>query len=422
MRMKKGVTIVTLVLAMVWALAGCGSKEMDPKELITRMVEAAEGTVVTQSDCVAVLNLRQGDELTGRDFKTSYITHNRYDKESYRASSETKFSVNGEPGIAAKYHLVEEQGILYHYAWDEEYGWLKSEACFEKEDIARNFVSSMNLENAEILGLETKDIRVDEKDAYKLSLKLKDAKIRELLFDSGIKYCLKGKEYASVDLSDVAVTMDYYVDPETANVLKVEAKLEGMQNFIRYWLEYKLDDMVEETIRLTKLPDCTLVYDNISYDDIELPQMSFEDKKNSVWIHQKDETYTIRMLDCEVDITWPQGWYGAIEDRDLLMIYRADDKINRCFYFDIYVDEQAMYDNYIVTAVEGYKEMGIYVSHKEGPDIGDFRTYEILLENGVVTYAFAQIGDIWLIVNVEDATSSRLDKSLPEVLETVKWE
>ena len=39
----------------------------------------------------------------------------------------------------------------------------------------------------------------------------------------------------------------------------------------------------------------------------------------------------------------------------------------------------------------------------------------------MVSYAFAQIGDIWLIVNVEDTTSTRLDKSLPEVLETVKW-
>lgn len=424
MRMKKRGIIVWLLLALVWVMAGCGAvkeDKMDPKELITRMIEAADGRVVTQSDCVAVLNLRQGDELTGRDIKTTYKTHNMYDKESYRASSETKFSVNGEAGIDVKYHLVEEQGILYYYAWDEEYGWLKSEACFEKEDMARNFVSSMNLEKAEILGLETKDIKVADKDAYKLSLKLKDAKIRELLFDSGIKYCLMGKEYASVDLSDVEVTMEYYVDPETANVLKVEAKLEGMQNFIRYWLEYKLAEEAEETLRITKLAECTLIYDNISYDDIELPQMSFEDKKNSVWIHQKEEIYTIRMLDCEVDITWPQGWYGAIEDRDLLMIYRADDKINRSFYFDIYVDEQSMYDNYIVTAVEDYKEMGIYVADKEGPIIGDFKTHEILLENGVVSYAFAQIGDIWLIVNVEDTTSTRLDKSLPEVLETVKW-
>lgn len=425
MRMSKRVMLLCLLLAFVWTLAGCGSekeKKPDAEELIAKMIEAAEGSVVTQSDSVAVMNFRQGDELTGRDIIVTLKANNLYDKESYRASSKINYDLNGQINVDMEYNLSEEQGILYHYAWDEEFGRVKYEACFEKEDMARNFVSSMNLKNAEILGLETKDIKVGEREAYKLSVKLKDAKIRELLFESGIKGCFKNKEYGSVDLSDVAVTMDYYVEPETATVIKVEAKLEGMQNFIRDWLEYKLGDEAEETIRKTKLAECTLVYDNISYDDLKLPMMSFEDKKNSLWIHQKDEIYTIKLMNCEVDILWPQGWYGAIEDNDMLMIYRADDQINRCFYFDIYVDEQAMYDNYIVTAVEDYKEMGIYVSDKEGPVIGDFKTYEIVLENGVVSYAFAQIGDVWLIVNVEDSTSNRLDKSLPEVLEGVKWE
>ena len=428
MRMKKRVTIVCLLWVLVGILAGCGTKKEDkeePMELISRMVEAAaEGAVVTQSVGKAELKIHSGDELTGMDTTMFFEAKNKYDKASVGAASEITIHENDLEDITVKFNLVDEQGVLYHYAWDESNGWGKYEACFEKDDMARNFVSTMNLENAEMVGLETEGILVEDKEAYKLSLKLKDAQIRELLFETGIKNVIKGREYASIDLSDTTVAIDYYVDPETAQVLKVEAKMEGMKNFLREWLEFYYGENAAESLGAINITECAIVYDHISYEDLKLPRMSFEDKKNSVYIPQQDSVYAMNMLECKVDITWLKGWYATTQDKHLLRLRKntSNGTILRTYAMDINMDEQEIREGYIDSTIEAFKEADLYVSEQDGPDFGVFKTYEILLKNGVISIAYTKIDNCWLIIVVVDYTSSRLDKSLPEVLESVTWE
>ena len=122
MRVKKRVTIVCLLWVMVLALAGCGTKKEDkpdPKELIGRMVEAAEGAVVTRSDCQAELYFLFCDGVSESEYTCVFNSHNEYDKESCRSGSDIKWSDNSDSAVNIKFNLVEEKGELYHYVYQD---------------------------------------------------------------------------------------------------------------------------------------------------------------------------------------------------------------------------------------------------------------------------------------------------------------
>lgn len=86
--MKKRVTISLLFLMLAMVLAGCGGigkkKEQAARELIDKMITAADGAVVSESDCTTELRSQLifgGKEVS---YGADYQTHNEYDKESGR--------------------------------------------------------------------------------------------------------------------------------------------------------------------------------------------------------------------------------------------------------------------------------------------------------------------------------------------------
>lgn len=422
MKTKQKVTIVSLLMAFLVALSGCGANSSDSqsaKELIDKMIAVADGAVVTQSDCSAELDIQFGDEYNGVEYKTVYETHNIYDKESYRASSDIHFVANDDYSAEVKYNMVEEQGIFYNYSYSDEYGWIKYETCFPKEEMSRNFVSTMNLENAEILGYKEKAEQIDGKDVTKLSVALKDANVREFLFDSGIKYIFVGREYASIDLSDSSVKMDFYVEPETAQVLKVEARFEGLNQFINDFYQFKFTDTIEETWGAVELKNCKLVYDNISYEEIKVPMMSFEDKQKSIMVHQQDTVYTMKMLDSEVEVICPKWWIISEKTSDVVRTKSIGGDVYRNYLLVYGETPESFFEIDMPKEIKNIKDEGGYISDQIGPKMGQYDTYEVCVDGGVISYACAPIDNSVLVVCVVDYTSSRLDKSLPEVLDTV---
>ena len=116
MRMKKRVTIGLLLVTLVLALAGCGTnkKEEKAKELIAKMIEAADGAVVSKSDCTSELDVNFVLSTFEKDWSVEFKTHNEYDKESGRVNSEVVYYDNEEP-YTTQFHMTEEQGIFYIY-------------------------------------------------------------------------------------------------------------------------------------------------------------------------------------------------------------------------------------------------------------------------------------------------------------------
>ena len=442
MRAKRRLTIGLVLMMLLVILAGCGTKtdtqepgtndlatqapddkeaevkeDVTAAEFITKMIAAADGTVVTKSDCKTLLQALVGDNYNCIQIDNLYTTHNEYDKESLASRSEIMLE-NQNGSFSAVYNLTEEQGVLYYYA-NEGDDWIKYEACLEKEEISRNFVSGMNLENAEVLGFETEGLQYNGQDVYKLSVKLKDANIKELVFDSGMKWLFWAKEYASIDLSDITVTMDYYVEPKTAQVLKVEARLEGMKNFLTECGLYNFGAYYGHVLDVVELHECKMVYENISYEDYTLPKMSFEDKKKCVLVHQKDTAYAINMLTAEVEVICPAGWYAEEDDGSYLKLVRADGDIIIHYYLDYcYTAEEFLYES-IPGVIEEREAQGCYISYSEGTEMGIFDTYEMVRDDGVEAFAYTEVKDSLFTIQVFDFTTQRLDRALPEVLERI---
>jgi len=442
MRAKRRLTIGLVLMMLLVILAGCGTKtdtqepgtndlatqapdgkeaevkeDVTAAEFITKMIAAADGTVVTKSDCKTLLQALVGDNYNCIQIDNLYTTHNEYDKESLASRSEIMLE-NQNGSFSAVYNLTEEQGVLYYYAKKGD-GRIKYEACLEKEEISRNFVSGMNLENAEVLGFETEGLQYNGQDVYKLSVKLKDANIRELIFETGMMWLFWAKEYASIDLSDITVTMDYYVEPETAQVLKVEARLEGMKNFLTECGLYNFGAYYGHVLDVVELHECKMVYENISYEDYTLPKMSFEEKKNSRLVHQKDTAYTISMLKDQVEVICPAGWIVDTKDSEVIGIENASDNIAVYYFLSYYATAEDLYNEIILWDIEDWKEMGCYLSDSQGEKIGEYDTYAIVIDYGVEAFAYKKVGDSLLVIQVFDYTTQQPEWALEGVLERV---
>lgn len=422
MRMKKRVTIGLVLVTLIIALTGCGGsekKEAAARELITKMIEAADGAVVSQSDCTAKLETVLTFGNRDFDWWWQYETHNEYDKESGRANSEVTYYRDNVPHTT-RFHMTEEQGIFYIYGKQEDTCWLKYDTCFLKDDMSRNFVSDMNLENAEIIDYKADAEEINGKKVHKLKVKLQDAAIRELLFDAGFKLPFWGSEYNSVDLSDVTVQMDYYVESETNQVIKLEAQLDGMKEFIHDLVIYNDNLSYEDEYKDGKVEKCVLVYDNISYEEQKVPMLDFETKKESLLVHQVDTIYTINVMDAEAEVTCPKGWVVLSKDTNVISIGRFDGKMDASFgvYMPTTVEDG---EAWLARDIEYMKEEGLYVSDKRGPEMEEFETYEVLVREGIVAYAYKPIKRSLAYICVNDYTSSRLDKTLPEILEMVEF-
>ena len=390
--------------------------EVTAEEFIARMIVAADKAVVTKMDGKTLLQAVVGDKNNTLQIDYLFTTHNTYDKETVASTSE--ITVESQYGSSDMvFNLVEEQGILYYYVKADS-DWIKYESFSEKEEISRNFVSNMNLENAQVLGFETEGVQYNGKDVYKLSVELKDADIRELVFEAGMKWLFWAKEYATVELSDIAVTMDYYVDPQTAQVLKVEVSLEGMKNMLTEFGIYQYSAYFGNVLDVVELHECKLVYENISYEDYSLPKMSFEDKKNSKLVHQKDVPYTLHMLDAEVEVVCPAGWWVGEKGDSYIAFTRADNNI--AIYYNLnfgFTKNDVLEDLYSVA--EGRIENEGCISASVGPQMGVFDTYEMVYESGVEAFAYTEVKNSVLRIQVFDFTTNRAEWALEDVLKRV---
>lgn len=423
MRREKNFIVSLLVLSLAILLAGCGKigkkQEEEAREWIEKMITAADGAVVSRVDCITELeaeliyNTQQVE-----DYKFQFEAHNEYDKESGRTDSEIIAYKDGKP-VNLRFHMSEEQGVFYIYTKYDQDVWYKYDTGFLKADMSRNFVSDMNLENAEILDFKKDYKKVNEKSTHKLSVRLKDASIRELLFESGFKALFYGREYNSIDLSDVNVRIDYFVDPENCMVMELEVQLDGMENFLREYTRFTNNSMVEEEFKEAKVKNGKLIYSNISYEDTRVPMLSFEDKKSSFLVYQKDSIYNLKSMDAEAELVCPRRWYIYEKDTNQLILIKCDGKMFISYRLHMpynYEDlEKALGD-----LSESHKVNGTYIADKKGPKIGDLDTYEIMTTKGRIIAATTAVNQSMLEIIIEDYSGDNNDVLISEILEKVK--
>lgn len=422
MSIKKRVTISLLFLMLAMVLAGCGGiskkKEQAARELIDKMITAADGAVVSKSDCTTELNFQLIFGGKEHGYGADYQTHNEYDKESGRVDSVVNYVDDEEPR-STRFHMAEELGVFYIYGYHEQVGWIKYDSGFTKEEMSRNFVSDMNLKNAEIIEYIENYKKINEKNVHRLRVKLKDAPIRELVFESGMKELFWGKEYNSIDLSDTEVQVDYYVDANTSQVVEVEVKFDGMNSFMQELVAYRNNLQVEDEFEKVKSSVCTLKYENISYDDVKVPMLSVEEKKTSRIVQQEDTTYNLKVMEAQVDIVCPKGWMLTEKSDTDFRISRFDGEIELSYYLFFPATMEEIKEEVISADIEYYKESGFYVSDKKKAKIEEFEIHEVVMENGILTYAYTPLKRAVLVVYIENYTGEDSDEIVKDALDIV---
>lgn len=425
MIMKKRVTISLLFLMLAMVLAGCGDiskkKEQAARELIDKMITAADGAVVSKSDCTTEFKAKLiYNEEEEWNCNVKYETHNEYDTESGRVNSETTYYSGEEPYIT-KFHMNEEMGVFYIYGKQDATDWIKYDAGFLKEEMSRNFVSDMNLENAEIVEFIEDYKKVNEKNVHRLRVKLKDASVRELLFEAGFKMFYWGSEYNSIDLSDVDVQIDYYVDPETSQVVELEAQLDGMENFLHGFEQLHNNFNYGGNFKESEISRGKLSYTNISYEELKVPMLSVDIKKDSLLVYQEEVTYDLKVMEAEAEVVCPKMWYTYEKSSESFRITRFDGgmSISYLLQFPFTYEDVEHEIDYLI---ESYKEDGSYVSDRKSSKIGDFEAHEIVRTDGTCIYAYKPVGRTMLVVWAQSKLKDEIYAELAEILDKVKLE
>lgn len=306
---KWKVGIIGLVLSL--GITACGTKpiSMDEteaaKEVINKMEEAAEDCMVTCLECKTELVSKVRRGLMVKDWKVIIDTTSQYDRENFVSLSEsliTNFLENKEK-TEVKSYMISEEDKLYTYRLVDGEEWFKHDSKIKAEDISKNLVDGPDWENVEILGIDKKKHTINGRDNYKLTVKLAGNGTRDLIFESGIRNFYWNTEYGTLDLQDVIMKAEYYVDCETYRVSKLVVSFDEMQPVITRQAEVGYAGYADMQFK-----ECKMVYDNINYEPVKVPKMSFEDKKNTKEVLQEDVVISIEEHENAAQIQCYDHW------------------------------------------------------------------------------------------------------------------
>ena len=147
--------------------------------------------------------------------------------------------------------------------------------------------------------------------------------------------------------------------------------------------------------------------------------LSFEDKKSSRLIYQKDSIYNLKSMDAEAELVCPRRWYIYEKDTNQLILIKCDGKMFISYRLHMSYNYEDL-EKGLGDLSESYKVNGTYIADKKGPKIGDLDTYEIMTTKGRIIAATTAVNQSMLEIIIEDYSGDNNDVLISEILEKVK--
>lgn len=418
-KMKLG--ILGLVLAL--SMTGCGmsKKQMnEAKEVVNKMVEASENCAVTQMNCSTELISRVKNGMNTFNWDVSIDTISQYDRENFMSLSESTITnfYNDDSEMNVKSYMIVEGDKLYTYRLADGYSWFKYDSKMKAEEISKNLVDGPDWETVEILNLDKETYTIDDRPNYKLTVKLTGEGTKDLIFESGLRNFYWNTEYGTLDLQDVEMKVDYYVDCETYRISKLVANFEEMDSVLQGFLENGAEGLGE-----LKLKKCSMTYANINYEPVKVPKMSFEDKKDTGEVLQEDVVVSIEERENVAQVKCYKRWTIVDRDYDVVALNNPDASKYVGYYMGVNFPIKEWVIDVEKREIPGMQKDGVYVSHEKGAAIDGFEVYYIKLTYGMCAYAWKQVGeeDECLYIYAQQDDTDNIEEFLKEVINNITW-
>ncbi len=250
-------------------------------EVVKAMADACQGKIMTKS--TMDMELQMSIVLEGFAITMDMaMTGDTYaSEEPYMSYSDLVLNMTalGENIVEkTKSYTVEEDGKLVTYTytdsigqWDKEDMGMDAVTMKEQQRVSYEFL--LNKAESDFT-LDSELYNMNGRDAYKISFTLTGDELQNTINGmAGMEDLMAEGGMEDLDMSSLAVPTVYYVDAETYLIVGMEMSIEGMDEMMSDMMEDLMAAEGEEYSMSFKLGKCNMIYSNISYDPVEIPEL-----------------------------------------------------------------------------------------------------------------------------------------------------
>ncbi len=408
-------------------------EELSVKEIVDNMIEAFQGKTITEAELL--MDMDFGIEVQGvsMEMETAMEGRVKVSMEPYKAYTELTINANvfGETeSVSSVSYMVEEDGKLYTYMNSDETGWTKMDSGMDKEDLEQALEYGFDWlkeKGEDEFSLDEETHVINDRNAYKVSLVLTGNEMQkamgnmyganELFADSGLD---------EIDMSLINTPCSYYVDTENFSILKIEMDIEGMDKLLMD--TYANMEGAEEMDINVSMDKCHMVYDKVSYDPVEVPELPEEalalneTEGADEAISDEEDVYILEAGDNVVNVKCQDGWKFYSQDDEMLIFTDNSQKISVIYSLYAGVDSEDVLKHVEESEIPDLKDMDVYVSHEKVDVVDGYETVLIHTTLGISTFSWVPVGeDGMLYVVITDTVNENVEDSLTPVVETINW-
>jgi len=256
----------------------------DAYGLVKAMADACQDKIMTKSTMDMELQMSIVLEGFAIDMDMAMTGDTYASEEPYMSYSDLVLNMTamGENIVEnTKSYTVVEDGKLVTYTYTDSIGqWAKEDTGMDavsmKEQQMVSYEFLLNKAESDFV-LDSEIYNMNGREAYKLSFTLTGEELQNSINGmAGMEDLMAEAGMEDLDMSSLAVPTTYYVDAETYLIVGMEMSIEGMDEMLSDMMEELMAAEGEEYSMSFKLGKCNMIYSNISYDPVEIPELPEE--------------------------------------------------------------------------------------------------------------------------------------------------
>ncbi len=427
------------------------SNKADVELVLDKMYEAANANgAISQANTDMVLKMSLS--MTGATFDIDMVSSGKTMLQmnpyiSYTYSEMTMEMLGEQQTMVTESYVISENGDLVTYSYDGSTGvWSKTDTGMSEADVTNQSTNYAWMKEKPVSDytLDTQLYNIGGRDAYKLEFEFTGEEMNQSLSGMpGVTDMLSENGMGDIDMSALSVPTVYYIDAENYQILQMECNIEGMGEWLNDMMELLGADLTTAGYEMDlNIEKCSMLYTDISYEPVEIPALPAEATgeqdivepdisvepgvtevdPGTTEVQPEGGVYTIEESGISAQITCPEGWTVLYSAYDTLEIENDEtwQEAEFVMYIDVTSEDFVSYvEDMVVPELQQYE--GMYVSHGAGPQMGAFETMEVLGDGLNFFFAWAPVGEGWILVNVTDFEGLSMEEALPPILELVDF-